>query len=78
MMEEFRLRKVKKSYIAVAQGNVSAASGEITKSIYNRNKKRSEPAITKYGVLQRRADLTVLEVEPVTAGQTRYASTCKE
>ena len=66
MMEQFRRREVKKSYIAIVQGKVSRNSDTITSGIYNRNKKRQESAITKYRVLERKGDLSVLEAEPVT------------
>ncbi|MDO8525242.1 MAG: RluA family pseudouridine synthase [Candidatus Omnitrophota bacterium] len=66
MMEQFRSREVKKNYIAIVQGKVSRDSDTINSGIYNRNKKRSEPAITKYRVLGRKGSLSVLEVEPVT------------
>ncbi len=66
MMEQFRSREVKKSYIAIVHGKVLRDSGTITSGIYNRNKKRVEPAITKYSVIDKREVLSVLEVEPVT------------
>jgi 23S rRNA pseudouridine1911/1915/1917 synthase len=66
LMEQFRKREVKKNYIAVVQGMVKQDSGTIKIGIYNRNKRRSEPAITKYKVLQRQEVLSVLEIEPVT------------
>jgi len=66
MMEKFRTRSVKKIYIAFAHGIVKYDLGDIQKSIYNKNKKRSEPAMTRYKVLERRRDFSVLEVEPVT------------
>ena len=66
MMEQFKARAVKKSYIAVVQGRVSKDSDTIKISIFNRNKKRHDSAVTNYRVLQRKKDLTVLEAEPVT------------
>ena len=38
----------------------------IKNDIYNKNKGRSETAITKYSVLDRKGPFSVLEVEPVT------------
>ena len=66
MMEEFRLRAVKKVYIAFVNGQVAKDFDIIKRRIYNRNKKREDEAVTKYKVLARRGDFTVLEAEPVT------------
>lgn len=66
MMDEFKKRAVKKTYIAFAQGCVKGPSGTITRNIYDRNKDRSIPALTRYKVAERKKDFTVLEVEPVT------------
>lgn len=66
MMDEFKNRVVKKTYVAFAQGAVKGPSGTITRNIYDRNKGKSIPAITKYKVVERKKDFTVLEVEPVT------------
>lgn len=65
MMDEFKMRRVKKTYIAVVEGHVRNDSGAIGQSILNRNK-RYEPARTNYKVLKREKGYTVLEVEPVT------------
>src|SRR3989338_2664009 len=66
MMEEFKKKSVKKTYIAFAHGRVKKNFDIINKAIYNRNRNRHEPAATKYKVLERRKDFTILEVEPVT------------
>lgn len=66
MMEQFAQRNVKKSYIAFAHGALPRESGTISSFVYNRNKCRSEEALTRYRVLERFKDFTVLEVEPVT------------
>lgn len=66
MMEKFRQRTVKKTYIAFVHGNMEKKSGTINIGIYNKNKKREQEAVTKYKVLEKRKDFTVLEVEPVT------------
>jgi len=66
MMDEFKKRAVKKTYIAFAQGVVKGPSGVITRNIYDKNKGRSIPAITKYKVVERKKAFSVLEVEPVT------------
>jgi 23S rRNA pseudouridine1911/1915/1917 synthase len=66
MMDEFRARAVKKAYKAIVQGIVRKDYGTIRLPVYNRNKNRNEPAITKYRVTERRNGFTVLETEPVT------------
>ena len=47
LMEQFKNREVKKSYIAIVQGAVRKDSDTIESDIYNKNKKRHEIAITK-------------------------------
>ena len=66
VMDEFRARLVKKTYIAFVNGIVKKSFDTITSSIYNRNKSRPEDAVTKYRVIERRADFTVVETEPIT------------
>jgi len=66
VMDEFKRRAVKKTYIAFAQGAVKGPTGAITRNIYDKNKGRSIPAVTKYKVVERKGGFSVLEVEPVT------------
>jgi len=66
MMDLFKTRKVSKKYIAIVRGTVKKSFDTIKSSIYNRNRKRSEEAITRYKVVSRTKDFSVLEVEPVT------------
>ena len=70
MMDEFKNRAVKKTYTAFVGGTVKHTPGVgftvINKPVFNRNKKRNEPAVTKYKVTRRMKDYTILEVEPVT------------
>ncbi|MDO8536064.1 MAG: RluA family pseudouridine synthase [Candidatus Omnitrophota bacterium] len=66
MMEEFRKRLVKKVYIAFVNGKVAKDFDIIKKRIYNRNKDRSEEAVTKYKAIERREDFTIVEAEPET------------
>ncbi len=66
MMDEFKSRAVKKTYIAFAQGLVKKNFDIIRNRIYNRNKNREEDAVTRYRVLERKKGFSVLEVEPIT------------
>lgn len=82
MMNEFKSRSVKKTYIAFVHGIVRKNFDTIRSHIYNKKKKRDESAITKYRVIERRKNFasrnlskynggfmrgfSVLEVEPVT------------
>ena len=60
MMLEFKERKVKKVYIAFLQGHLFKEQGEIKKPIEGKN------ALTKYKVIQRKKDFTVVEIMPWT------------
>lgn len=60
MMEEFKQRRVKKMYIAFAQGTLPKNQGEIKTPI------EGQSAITQYKILQKRKDFTVTEVMPLT------------
>jgi 23S rRNA pseudouridine1911/1915/1917 synthase len=66
MMDLFKTRKVSKRYIAVARGAVKKSFDTIKSSVYNRNRRRGEEALTRYKVVSRLRDFSVLEVEPVT------------
>lgn len=60
IMDEFRQRQVKKGYIAFVQGIVPKEQEEIKIPIEGLS------ATTKYQVIQRRKDFTVVEVSPLT------------
>lgn len=66
MMDEFKKRAVKKTYVAFIQGTVKKSFDIVKTPIYNRNKHKKESAVTKYRVIERRKNFTVLEAEPVT------------
>jgi len=60
MMDEFKHKKVNKTYIAFLQGTLSKNEGQINNPIEGLN------AITKYKVMQRRKGFTMAEVMPLT------------
>lgn len=66
MMELFKSRVVKKTYIAFVHGAPKKDFGIIRIAVYNRNKNRNEDAVTRYRVLQKKKDFSIVEVEPVT------------
>jgi 23S rRNA pseudouridine1911/1915/1917 synthase len=60
MMDEFKQKKVKKTYIAFVQGILPKNQGEIKMPI------EGQSAITQYKIIQRRKGFTVVEVQPLT------------
>ncbi len=60
MMDEFRARKVKKTYIAFVRGEPAQSQGEIT------NRIEGLSAQTRYKVIEKRGDFAILEVNPLT------------
>ncbi|MDD5005465.1 MAG: RluA family pseudouridine synthase [Candidatus Omnitrophica bacterium] len=60
IMEQFKIGQVKKKYIAFVQGLIKNPSDTISFPIENKK------AITKYKLLQRRKDYSIIEVEPST------------
>lgn len=78
MMEEFKKRAVKKVYIAFAHGIIKKNFDTLEGSIYNANKKKEERAITRYKVVGRKKDFTVLEVETVTGRTNQIRIQMKE
>ncbi|MCM8780254.1 MAG: RNA pseudouridine synthase [Candidatus Omnitrophica bacterium] len=60
MMDEFKNHLVRKKYIAFVQGQINNASGEINKKIDGLS------ALTRYRVLERKKDFSVVEVFPLT------------
>ena len=66
MMEQFKRRLVKKTYIAFVHGIVRKNADTLKGNVYNQKKRKSELMITKFKVLERRKDFTIVEVEPVT------------
>lgn len=60
LMQEFKSRQVKKKYVAFVHGRVKEDQGQID------NRIDGIPALTKYRVLERKKDFSVVEVIPVT------------
>jgi len=60
MIDEFRKRAVHKTYIAFVQGQMPKIQGQIN------NRIEGQDALTKYKVLERRSNFTIVEVQPVT------------
>lgn len=60
MMQEFKERRIKKTYIAFVQGALRQAQGEIKIPIEGLS------AITKYRVIQKRRDFSLVEAYPLT------------
>lgn len=66
MMEEFRKKTIKKTYIAFVHGDVRKRFDTIKRDIYNKSKGRKENAETKYTVIGKRKEFTIIEAIPVT------------
>ena len=60
MMDEFKQKRVRKIYAAIVQGNLAHNEGRITYPIENSS------AVTKYKVIRRGKDFTLVEVMPLT------------
>lgn len=60
MMQGFKEKKITKRYIAFVQGAMPKNYGEVNQAI------DGQSAITRYKVIQRRKDFTVIEAEPLT------------
>lgn len=60
MMDEFRARKVKKTYLAFARGIPQKNQGEI------KNRIEGLSAETRYKVIEKRKDFAILEINPLT------------
>ena len=72
LMDEFKRQSVRKKYVALVQGRVKQDRGEIKSFIHSFedeqifNKAKKDLAQTRFQVLERRKDFTVVEVEPLT------------
>lgn len=72
LMEQFRLRRIKKKYIALVQGRLNRQVGTIKNFICDipfgtkRHRLNPKMAITKYRVLKECENFSVVEVWPIT------------
>ncbi|MFA6216781.1 MAG: RluA family pseudouridine synthase [Candidatus Omnitrophota bacterium] len=60
VMDLFKVRAVKKVYVAFIHGALPCEQGQVTHPI------EGAPALTKFKVLQRKKDFTIVEVYPLT------------
>ena len=60
MMEEFRQRRIKKTYIAFIQGRLLKDEGDLRYPI------EASSALTKYKVIEKKDDFGVVEITPLT------------
>lgn len=60
MMEQFKQREVKKTYIAFVRGIPSRVEGEIKIPV------EGMPAVTQYKVVEKRINFAIVEVNPLT------------
>jgi 23S rRNA pseudouridine1911/1915/1917 synthase len=60
MMDEFKQKRVKKTYIAFVRGELSGGRGRIKNAVEGRS------ALTEYKVIGRRKDFSIIEVYPLT------------
>lgn len=64
----FRLRKIYKIYIAICHGELKNLEGELIHNLerYEKNKKISEKAITKYKVVDQNMGFSIVQMKPIT------------
>jgi 23S rRNA pseudouridine1911/1915/1917 synthase len=70
MMDEFRRKEVKKTYIAFAHGHPARPSGDLQFSI------DGQSAHTRYKVFERRKDFVIMEVTPLTGRTNQIRIHC--
>ncbi len=83
LAKHFRLKSVEKKYLALVEGLVKDDTGTIEAPIGRYDQKKSwnvkfdgKPAETKYRVLERRTDSTLIELEPVTGRTNQLRIHC--
>tara|TARA_Y100000590_G_scaffold26267_1_gene29598 strand:- start:3891 stop:4802 length:912 start_codon:yes stop_codon:yes gene_type:complete len=64
----FRLRKIHKTYIAICNGEIHQSKGEWKSELtrYDGNRKITEKAITKFSVIDKNNNSTLIQMNPIT------------
>ena len=64
----FRLRKIHKTYIAICNGEIHQLKGEWKSELtrYDENRKITEKAITKFRVIDKNNNSTLIQMNPIT------------
>ena len=64
----FRLRKIHKTYIAICNGEIHQSKGEWKSELtrYDGNRKITEKAITKFRVIDKNNNSTLIQMNPIT------------
>lgn len=60
MMDEFKNKRIKKTYIAFVQGKLPRPQGQITNPV------EGQQALTRYRVIEQKKDFSIVEVSPLT------------
>jgi 23S rRNA pseudouridine955/2504/2580 synthase len=82
LAELIKNKQMTKTYLCVVVGSVKKLSGEITMELNNNFKVEADPegktAITKYHVIDRTNEATLLEMQPITGRKHQLRVTCLE
>ena len=64
----FRLRKIHKTYIAICNGEIHQSKGEWKSELtrYDENRKITEKAVTKFRVIDKNNNSTLIQMNPIT------------
>ena len=64
----FRLRKIHKTYIAICNGEIHQLKGEWKSELtrYDENRKITEKAVTKFRVIDKNNNSTLIQMNPIT------------
>jgi 23S rRNA pseudouridine1911/1915/1917 synthase len=71
LMVLFRSKRIKKDYVALVHGFMDRMQGTISSKVESFESRRFKnkdvrPAVTKYKVLKRKKDFSIIELEPIT------------
>ena len=83
LARQFQQKSVEKKYIALVEGSVSANTGTIEAPIGRFAERKiwdvkegAKPSVTKYRVIERGEDATLLELEPITGRTNQLRIHC--